>query len=346
MNDKVLLASSSTGITRAQILTDGTVTVDQLASGHDVTCLAADPHAGHVIYAGTRSGVLRSDDTGLTWTSCGLQGIIVKSLALSPHDGAVIYAGTKPAGLFVSRNGGHSWQALDSFQRIPNRWWWFSPAEPGDWRAYVMSIALSPIDPDLILAGVELGAVVRSSDGGKTWSRHRRGALRDCHSLKFHATDGDWIYQAGGGGASLSRDAGCRFRKQNDGLAHKYGLVCAADPEQPEIWYVCVAPSPFNAFGANPRIYLYRSSGGAGWQPIGWQDHPLPAAPTALTTIPATPGHLYAGLHNGDVWHTADYGDSWTQLPVNLGQIWFSLLVLDMEPQTAPNDPAHMRGGR
>ncbi len=259
-----------------------------------------------------------------------MAGQIVKSLAVSPHNSQVVYAGTKPALMFKSQDGGATWTELDGFRRIPNRWWWWSPAEPPDLRPYVMAIAPSPADPDVVLAGVELGAVVRSDDGGRTWSRHRPGALRDCHSLKFHANDGNWAYEAGGtgGGASFSRDGGQRFSKAKDGLAKNYGIVCAADPDKPEIWYVCVAPSPFNAFGREPEIYLYRATAGAGWQPIGWAPHPLPVAPTALTTVPGAPGHLYAGLYNGDVWHSEDYGDTWTQLPFRFPGIWFSLLVL------------------
>ena len=40
------------------------------------------------------------------------------------------------------------------------------------------------------------------------------------------------------------------------------------------------------------------------------------------------PGHLYAGLQDSAVWHTADHGDTWAQLPVGLGGVWFSLVVL------------------
>ena len=274
--------------------------------------------------------MLRSEDCGLSWQRSGMEGHIVKSLAVSPHDSNVIYAGTKPALLFVSNDRGKSWTELEGFRRIPNRWWWFSPAEPPDMRAYVIAIAPSPGDPNVILAGIEFGAVVRSEDGGQSWSGHRTGALRDCHSLKFHADDGDWAYEAGGsgGGASFSRDGGRTFHKAKSGLAKNYGIVCAADPEKSETWYVCVGSSPFNAFGKNPQVYLYRSAGAAGWQPIGWQSHPLPVAPTALTTVPGAPGHLYAGLYNGDVWHTADLGDSWEKLPFSFEGVWFSLLVI------------------
>jgi photosystem II stability/assembly factor-like uncharacterized protein len=329
MNNRVFLSAIDKGISRAERDAGGNWRVDHQTTDNPATCLANDPANPHIIYAGTRNGVLRSDDCGHSWRRSGMEGQIVKSLAVSTHDPQTVYAGIKPALMFVSRDGGQTWAELEGFRRIPNRWWWFSPAEP-PFRPYVMAIAPSPSDPDVVLAGVELGAVSRSADGGRSWSRHRPGSLRDCHSLKFHASNGNWVYEAGGsgGGASFSRDGGQTFHKAKHGLARNYGIVCAADPEKPEIWYVCVAPSPMNAFGKSPEIYLYRSTGGAGWQPIGWAPHPLPVAATALVTVPGAPGQLYAGLYNGDIWHSGDYGDTWSQLPFSFEQIWFSLLVV------------------
>jgi hypothetical protein len=327
---EVFLATTGNGIARAECQADGGWKVDFLLEGQKVNCLAAEPQNPATIFAGTQGdGVLRSDDGGKTWRACGMAGQIVKSLAVSPHDSKTIYAGTKPAYLFVSRNGGSSWEELRGFRRIPNRWWWLSPAEK-PFQAYVQAIAISPTDANVVLAGIEAGAVVRSQDGGVSWSAHRKGALRDCHTLKFHAAQGNWAYQAGGtgGGASLSRDGGMSWRKAKAGLEKHYGVACAADPGQPEIWYVSVAPGPGKAYGEIAEAYLYRASGGADWQPIGWEPHPMKHMPLVLATDPEVPGHLYAGLSNGDVWHSSDYGDHWEKFDFNLKGIWLSLVML------------------
>jgi hypothetical protein len=332
MDEPIFITTFSSGVKRAVPGADGSWEVEELLAGLPVTCLASDPRDSRRIYAGTRQqGIWRSDDCGRTWDAAGLRGPEIKSLAASPHDPNLLYAGAKGALLYHSQDGGKSWAELEGFRDIPNRWWWFSPAEPPDRRPYINAIAPSPADPDVLLAGIEFGAVVRSQDGGRSWSRHRRGALRDCHSLKFHAANGDWAYEAGdtGGGASFSRDGGRSWQKSNRGFAKKYGVVCGADPESPEVWYACVAPSPFKAFSDKSEAYLYRSTGGAGWQPIGWTDHPLTSTPTALVTLPGKPGQLYAGLYNGEVWHSADYGDSWRRMPFNLGGVWFSMIVID-----------------
>ncbi len=328
---KTFIATTGEDLARATYTANGEWSIEFLLRDKGVVCVVADPLNPNTIYAGThQQGVWCSDDCGLTWQAIGLDGHCIKSLAVNPHDSNIIYAGTKPALMFASYNGGNTWAELGGFRHIPNRWWWFSPAAPPDFRPYVNAITLSPTEPELLLAGIEFGAVVRSEDGGRSWSRHCRGALRDCHALKFHASNGNWVYEAGGtgGGASFSQDGGYTFHKKQQGLAKHYGIVCTADPGNPEIWYACVAPSPFKAFGQKPETYLYRSTGDDDWQPIGWTPHPLPVTPTALVTLPNAAGHLYAGLTNGDVWHSADYGDRWEKLPINLKGIWFSLLIL------------------
>jgi hypothetical protein len=258
-----------------------------------------------------------------------LEGQVVKAVAASPHLPGLLYAGVRPAAMYISHDSGATWSELEGFQDIPGRRLWFSPAE-SPWQAYVQAIAPSPVEPDVLLAGIEFGATVRSTDSGRTWSAHLDGSLRDCHDLKFHAASGDWVYEAGGtgGGASLSRDGGRSWQKATTGLTKNYGVACAADPERPEIWYVSVAPGPGKAYGREPEAYLYRASGGDDWQPIGWEAHPMSEMPIALVTDPAAPGHLYAATTAGQIWHSADYGDTWQRLPFAFLSAWRSMLVL------------------
>src|SRR5260370_25624794 len=236
MSMNTFLATTSHGLARASQGARSEWSVELLLSDQDVRCLAADPLNPNVIYAGTQGyGALRSNDGGKTWRSIGLAGQIVKALAARRTQPGAVYAGTNPALLFASRDGGASWTELAAFRRIPSRWFWFSPAEK-PFSAYVQAIALSPTDPGTIVVGIEFGAVVRSSDGGQTWSGHRRGALRDCHSLTFHVTNGDWIYEGGGSGAgvSVSRNAGATWSQPREGLDRDYGWAVGSHPAHPE----------------------------------------------------------------------------------------------------------------
>lgn len=345
---RVFLATNGSRLARAENDASGGWNVDFLLDGTPVSCLAMDPCNPNVAYAGTRgNGVLRTDDRGKTWQSAGMQNEVVKAIAVSPVLPGLIVAGTKPPAVFISRDGGQTWTELHSFRKM-RRWFWFTPGERGD--PYVQGIALSPTDPNVIVAGVEFGAVLRSTDGGKTWQGHLKGAVRDCHSLMFHPTDGNWVYEGGGTGAAFSRDGGASWQQPDSislfkylqlirsrgvdpsgaGLDRRYGWAVAADPARPDIWYVSASPGPFKAHGSqHAEAYIYRKSGDSAWQKLtGGLPEPLPHMPYALLPDRNAPGHLYAGLSNGDVWHTADHGDHWQQLPLNLGTIWTAMIMI------------------
>jgi photosystem II stability/assembly factor-like uncharacterized protein len=327
MSSKAFLATTGDGLARAECR-DGAWQVSRLLPGQPVTCLAADPLKPGVAYAGTRGGVLRSDDAGLSWRPAGLTGQAVMAVAASPIQPGVVYTGTKPPALHVSRDGGESWTELEAFRRA-RAFWWLSPAE-ADLKPYVQGLALSPADANTIVAGIEAGAVLRSADGGQSWAGHRPGALRDCHSLIFHASQGDWVYEGGGtgAGAAWSRDGGRTWRQPRAGLDRHYGWAVAADPARPEVWYVSLSPGPLQAHAdGKAEAYIFRSAGGAAWEKLGGGlPQPLRHMPYALLTDPAAPGHLYAGLSSGDVWHSTDHGDHWAQLPFNLGGIHRALI--------------------
>jgi hypothetical protein len=332
----ILMAGHASGVDVVE-RRDGAWTSRAALDGFRVTCLASHQGVPGRFYAGTRDrGVLRSDDGGATWQSAGMHGRIVTSLAVSRAADDLVYAGTKPAAVFASDDAGATWRELDAF-RSARRWYWWSPAEPPDFRAYVMGLAASPTDPDVIVAGIEAGAVVRSSDGGLSWSGHRRHADIDCHDLTFHASDGRWAYEAGGGGPAFSRDGGERWTHPLDGLATRYSMAVAADPARPEVWYVTAAPlwtlgalatGPVGHSEGGARAAVYRSSGGACWERLGGGlPQPLDHPPYGLATDPNAPGHLYLGLSNGVLWRSQDHGDGWDRLDVRVRGVRRSLVV-------------------
>ena len=337
---RIFIAASGDGIHRAAPTPAGSWEVEKTLAGPRVNCLAADPFHPQRLIAGTQQeGMLISEDGGQTWQPAGLKGQMVKSLAISPHAPGTIYAGCKPVSLFVTHNNGETWEELPDIKHR-RRWWWFSPAEPPDFNPYVQALTISPTDPQVMLAGIELGGVLRSTDGGQTWSKHCRGAVLDCHSLKFHSTDGSWVYEGGGSGsgAAFSRDGGVTWQQAEGRFAGKYGWMVAADPAQPEIWYLSASRQPNLLRGeftppahhdGQAGAHIYRFNGGGKGEPLaGGLPQPLDDMAYALVTDPAKPGHLYAGLSNGQVWHTTDLGNTWEQLPFNLGRIHSGLLIL------------------
>lgn len=335
MSPMAFISTSGHSMYRVTQSSDGTWSAAATVSDQDVRCLAVDPLNAQIVYAGTYgAGVLRSLDGGASWKNVGPPGQIVKAITASPIQPGTIYAGAKPPLMFVSGDYGDTWNELTAFRKTPGRWWWRSPAEM-PLTAYVQAIGLSPTDPNVIVAGIEAGAVVRSADGGTTWVGHRAAALRDCHSLTFHRTDGRYVYEAGGtgAGAAISRDAGATWTQLRDGLEGHYGWACAADPVEPETWYVSTSKGmsmqgPVAHQDGRANAHIYRSIKGGAWQALGGGlPEPINDMAYALITDPSAPGHLYAGLANGDVWHSADQGDTWRQLPLHLPGIHQSLIM-------------------
>jgi len=241
----------------------------------------------------------------------------VFSLAVSAVDGAV-YAGTEPSRLFRSDDRGDSWRELEALLELPSRPTWSFPPRP--WTSHVRWIAPSPHDADLILVGIELGGLMRSTDGGESWQDHRPGAQRDVHSLTWHPRAPGRAYEAGGGGAAFSTDGGETWQPADEGRDRNYTWSVTVDPDDADSWYVSASTGPYAAHGrGDPHARIYRRRDGEPWQPLtGGLPEPLPAMPYALL---ATDGRLFAGLRNGQLWESNDRGDSWTRLQLRSGAL-------------------------
>ncbi len=96
-------------------------------------------------------------------------------------------------------------------RHLPSAPTWSLPPRP--WTSHVRAIAPSHTDPNLVVAGIELGGVVRSTDSGETWQDQRPGAQADCHALAAHPA-APWLqYEAGGEFAQSPRAAKHRPRR-------------------------------------------------------------------------------------------------------------------------------------
>jgi hypothetical protein len=312
-----LYAATGNGIARLDEAS-GSWTVELFLDGSGAQCLAVDPDDPETVYAGLREGgARRSNDGGRTWVDCGLPEPGVFSLAVSNADGSV-YAGTEPSRLFRSDDRGETWRALDGLLELPSRPTWSFPPRP--WTSHVRWIAPSPHDADLILVGIELGGLMRSTDGGASWQDHRPGAQRDVHSLAWHPRAPGRAYEAGGGGAASSEDAGETWQAADEGRDRHYTWSVAVDPDDPELWYVSASTGPFAAHGRrDPQARIYRRRAGEPWRALAdGLPEPLPAMPYALV---AGDGRLFAGLADGQIWESDDRGDSWRAGTVQGGSL-------------------------
>lgn len=309
----LLLAVTGSGLARIRGEVGAFRATSLLAEEH-AQCVAVDPQDASAVYVGTRGrGVLGSADGGATWTGLKLPEVDVFSLAVSPADGAV-YAGTEPSKLFRSTDQGRTWRELEGLQEIPSRPEWSFPPRPET--SHVRWIAPDPHDADLLLVGIELGGLMRSEDGGRTWSDHRPGAQRDVHCLAWHPVSEGRAYEAGGGGAAWSRDGGKTWEAADEGRDRHYTWGLAVSPEDPDVWYVSASSGPGRAHsGGNADAVIYRWRDGGPWEALsgGGLSKSLESFPYALLAVGE---HVFAGLGDGTLLASDDQGDTWQWLSV------------------------------
>ena len=297
--DDVLVVVSRTGA------------VATAAAGIRPTCLAVDP-AG-AVWCGTQDGVRRSGDDGATWEPAGLAGEHVTAVATSPGErasggaDAVVYAGTEPSALWRMASG--DWERSPGLLDLPSAPTWSFPPKPET--HHVRWIACDPSRAGRLYVAIEAGALVRTPDGGRTWTDRPAVAPFDTHELAIHPEQPDALKVSAGDGYWESADAGASWSSPEDGLEVTYLRSVAIDPGDPEVVVVSAASHAHSAYmSGRSDGRLYRREGNGRWGRVrdGWPDPPATIAP--LLAAGAAPGELWAADERG-VHRSEDGGRSW-----------------------------------
>jgi len=203
-------------VTRAALLIArhaSTWTVDEHLGGRSPDCVAVDPRDPARVYCGTAgAGLFRSHDSGRNWEPAGpgINHPTVTAVGVGHAEQAdgfgIVYAGTEPSAVFRSDTGGDSWVDLAGLRALPSADTWSFPPRPHThhvrWIETDVSVA------DRVFVAIEAGALVRTSDGGRTWRDRVRGGPYDTHTAVTHPLAPGRIYSAAGDGYFESTDAG------------------------------------------------------------------------------------------------------------------------------------------
>lgn len=319
--------------------------------GRTVLAAVRAGHLGPTVY--------RSEDLGASWAEAerppafrkappGASGLVVSHVFwLSPahrSEPGRWYAGTSPQGLFVSEDSGRTWDGVDGFNENPDRARWvggLQDAPPGG--ATLHSINIDPADPRHLYFGMSAGGVFESRDAGASWAPLNRGCAADFlpdpdaeyghdpHCLRVHPQSGDVYQQNHCGVYRLDRDA---RRWERIGAAMPpaigdIGFPLVLHPrDRATLWTF-----PMDGGTVWPRVSpdgkpaAYRSrDAGRTWERL---DAGLPRAQAwftvkrqAMTADALDPVGVYFGTTSGEVWASADQGDSWRCIAAHLPEIF------------------------
>ena len=277
---------------------------------------------GRVYLAAYESGLWRSDDGGVTWQ--GLKAYpepYAHSVAVDPEDGDLVYAGAEPASLHRSKDGGESWEECRAFTTVPESALW---GFHGDRKSHVRELHFQPGDRDLLYAGIEVGGIVRSRDGGSTWEQ-LIGTDPDIHTIHVSDSRPETVYTATANGPYRSDDGGDSWKLVNSGLARLYSVPVSVAPTDHRRVLVSVSDNAGRRSGA--KAYL-STNGGENWSllTIGSDDDMV----IAYAWDPRDANRVYAGTDSGKLYVSPDAGESWEILDAGLDSIAVGALAVGL----------------
>jgi hypothetical protein len=254
------------------------------------------------------------------------------------EDDSTVYAGGDPGVLFVSRDGGVTWELERSL--------WDHPTRP-DWQAgggglCLHSIVPWPGEPERLALAMSAVGVWLTDDGRRSW-RHgnaglRAGYLPDdakdagltlcVHDLHRAQRRPERMFMQFHGGVYRSDDAGETWIAIGDGLPSDFGFPMALDPADPDSAYVIPLTADMDRTTPEGRVRVYETrDAGATWTPRG---DGLPAEHAYLTVLRqafdrASEGEsleLYFGATSGHVFGSGDAGTTWSTAAAHLPPVY------------------------
>jgi photosystem II stability/assembly factor-like uncharacterized protein len=304
---------------------------DGLPDKAEVRIIAIHPQNPQMVYAGTQVGPYRSTDGGDHWDRLPFpdQGGVVWSIIFHPRDPRILYLGTAPAAVYRSDNGGDSWRRLPIVSPVG--------AVRMAFAMRVIRLAIDPSQPDDLYAGMEVGGLIRSGDGGESWSdctpalvkladkaylKSQLGSdteiegMMDTHAVAVSAAQPGFVFLANRMGLFCSPDRGESWRELEiwKFSPFSYGRDIQVASDDPRVLYAALSPAAMSQAGA-----LYRSQNlGQTWERF---DHHVSPRRTmmAVTASPRNPKCVYGVNSIGQVFGTLDGGTTWKEYPLPAG---------------------------
>src|SRR5205809_1024176 len=305
--------------------------------------------SGIRLLVGTRKGafVLTSDAKRKDWKVDGphFAGWEIYHMKGSPVDPDRIYASQTSAwfGQIIKRSsdGGKTCKDLSGRRQHDTgpRW------QPGAGGMCLHTILIDPKNQKRIFVAISAAGAFRTDDGGKSWKPINKGLHSEfmpnptaevghcVHRIAMHGSRPNVLFMQKHWDVLRSDNAGDEWHEVSGNLPTDFGFVIDVHTHEPNTIYVVPIKSDSEHFVPEGKLRVYRSkTGGNEWEPLTkglpQSDCYVNVLRDAMAVDSLDSCGVYFGTTGGQVYASADSGDSWTAIVHDLPA------VLSVEVQT------------
>jgi photosystem II stability/assembly factor-like uncharacterized protein len=202
---------------------------------------------------------------------------------------------------------------------------------------HVRDITVDPKDSNTIYAALQVGFMLKSSDGGRSWKLLNRGLDADVHTIVIDPSNPKALFVATGGhdyrkgvapGRALyrSQDGGESWTPTAMNFPHEYSVPLVMHPKNPSVLFSALAngqPGQWRKRQTGAESLLIRTKDGAkSWQQLDGNISAISKDfAEAIAFDPSDPSRVYIALRGGDLYTSGDGGDKWEKLEVKLPSV-------------------------
>ncbi|HWG59013.1 MAG TPA: hypothetical protein VN661_08200 [Candidatus Acidoferrales bacterium] len=256
-------------------------------------------------------------------------------------DPETVYAGVEDAALFRTTDGGHSWQEMAGLRGHGTGPKW----QPGAGGLCLHTIVLDKDNPKRIFIAISAAGAFRTDDGGTNWKPINQGLrsqyipdpnaeVGHCvHHMAMHPARPGVLFMQKHWDVMRSDNAGDLWTEVSGNLPTDFGFVIEVHAHEPETIYVVPIKSDGEHFPLDGQLRVYRSrKGGNEWEALTkglpQRDCYVNVLRDAMAVDSLDKCGVYFGTTGGQVYASADAGDSWAPIVRDLPA------VLSVEVQT------------